>query len=539
MIYLFKDQNLRSVCNDLSLSSNSATVRNLSIINTSTLTAGGNVSISKTVTNANLSLSVLNTGTFSCNNLTITGTGSGAENAQFLNKFNTTSVTINGNLNLNTGFMMDLTNTGNYGIIHLKGNYTNNGLESDLKQTNSIIHFDGTGNQSIATNGFNEIFGNVVVNKSAGTLTLNNNSEIESNCNFTSGIVNSSSSALLIFQNNATATNASATSHTSGPVRKIGDDAFTFPIGKNNNYAPASISAPTLSTDHFTAEYFGTDPQPSYDRSLKDITLNNISACEYWIIDRTNGTSNVTVDLSWNTPRSCGVGSLADLRVARWDGTMWKDHGNGGTTGNTTAGTVVTSTAVTSFSPFTLASTSLLNPLPIELLSFTATPNRKVVDLFWQTATEINNDFFTIERSKDGEHFSTLKTVDGAGNSNALINYSDQDTQPLEGISYYRLKQTDFDGNYSYSTIVSVNFNSNDNIVANIFPNPAFNELTLSLNNNQTCTVSIYNMLGERVLQQQFNENIIHINIQDIAKGVYSIAISNSEKTELLKFIKQ
>lgn len=528
-----------AVCNDLSLSSNSATVRNLSVINTSTLTAGGNVSISKTVTNANLSLSVLNTGTFSCNDLTITGTVSGAENAQFLNKFNTTSVTINGNLTLNAGSKMDLTNTGNYGIIHLKGNYTNNGLESDLKQTNSFIHFDGTGNQSITTNSFNEIFGNVVVNKSAGSLTLNNNSEIESNCDFTSGIINSSASALLIFQNNATALNASATSHTAGPVRKIGDDAFTFPIGKNNNYAPASISAPALATDHFTAEYFGTDPQPSYDRSLKDITLNNISACEYWIIDRTNGTSNVTVDLSWNTPRSCGVGSLTDLRVARWDGTMWKDHGNGGTTGNTTTGTIVTSAAVTSFSPFTLASTSLLNPLPIELVSFTATPNKKVVDLFWQTATEINNDFFTIERSKDGEHFSTLKTVDGAGNSNVLINYYDQDTQPLDGISYYRLKQTDFDGNYSYSTIVSVNFNSSENIVANIFPNPAHNELTLSLNNNQTCTVSIYNMLGERVLQQQFNANVIHINIQDIAKGVYSIAISNSEKTELLKFIKQ
>ncbi len=528
-----------AVCNDLALSSNSGTTRNLSIINSSTLNAGGNVSISKTVTNANLSLSVLNTGTFTCNNLTITGTTSGAENAQFLNKFNTTSVTINGNLILNAGAKLDLTNTGNYGIIHLKGNYTNNGLEADLKQTNSIIHFDGTTNQSISTNGFNEIFGNVVVNKSGGSLTLNNNSEIENDCNYTSGIVNSTSSALLIFHDNATASNASATSHTSGPVRKIGNDAFTYPIGKNNNYAPASISAPTLSSDHFTAEYFGTDPQPSYDRSLKDIALNNISACEYWIIDRTNGTSDVTVDLSWNTPRSCGVGSLTDLRVARWDGTMWKDHGNGGTTGNTTTGTIVTSAVVTSFSPFTLASTSLLNPLPIELLSFTATPNNKNVDLFWQTSTEINNDFFTIERSKDGELFVPIKTADGAGNSYTMINYYDQDTEPQDGINYYRLKQTDFDGNFTYSNIVSVNFNSNSNIVESIFPNPAQNEITIALNKNQTCTVSIYNMLGERVFQQQFNENNIHINIQDIASGVYSISISDTEKIDLLKFIKQ
>ena len=425
------------------------------------------------------------------------------------------------------------------GTINLQGDWINNMTDAAFAEGNGTINFVETLNQFITTNNFTEEYSNVGINKTGGSVTLNNPADVATSGTFTLGLINTTTTNLLTFKNNATATNASAASHTSGPVRKTGDDAFTFPIGKNNNYAPASISAPTLSTDHFTAEYFGTDPQPSYDRSLKDITLNNISACEYWIIDRTNGTSNVTVDLSWNTPRSCGVGNLADLRVARWDGTMWKDHGNGGTTGNTTAGTVITSAAVTSFSPFTLASTSLLNPLPIELLSFTATPNKKVVDLFWQTATEINNDFFTIERSRDGKHFSTLKTADGAGNSNALINYYDQDTQPLEGISYYRLKQTDFDGNYSYSTIVSVNFNSNDNIVANIFPNPAYNELTLSLNNNQTCTVSIYNMLGERVLQQQFNDNVIHINIQDIAKGVYSISISNSGKTELLKFIKQ
>lgn len=529
-----------AVCNDLSLSSNSAITRNLSIINSSTLNAGGNVTINKTITAATLSLSVLNSGTFACNNLTITGTSSGAENAQFKNKFNTTSVTINGNLTLNAGAQLDLTNTGNYGIVYLKGNYTNNGLESDFKQTNSVVHFNGTGAQNISTNSFNEIFGNVVVNKTSGELTLNNPTEIETNCNLTSGIINSSATAMLIFLDNATVTNTSNASHIAGPVRKIGDDAFTFPVGKNSNYAPASITAPSLTTDHFTAEYFGTDPQPSYDRSLKDPTLTNISACEYWIIDRTNGTSNVIVDLSWNTPRSCGVGSLPDLMVARWNGAMWKDHGNGGTTGNTTAGTIATSAAVTSFSPFTLASVSLINPLPIELLTFTAKPKNKLVELNWQTATEINNDFFTIEKSATGENFSAIAIVDGAGNSNNILNYTDFDNAPLPGVSYYRLKQTDFDGNYTYSTTVSVNFIANDFMVESIYPNPSQNDLNIQFNTiPSNATINIYNTLGECVLNETSSSISVKINTSSFANGVYFISIRNGETVFQEKFIKQ
>src|SRR6202008_4359188 len=104
-----------------------------------------------------------------CNDLTLTGTSSGAENAQFENEISTTvTATVNGNLINNVGGKLDLSNPPNYGILHIHGNYTNNGIETDFKQSNSIVHFDGTSNQTINAAGFTEIFSNIVVNTATG-----------------------------------------------------------------------------------------------------------------------------------------------------------------------------------------------------------------------------------------------------------------------------------------------------------------------------------------------------------------------------------
>ncbi|NQX98097.1 MAG: hypothetical protein HRT73_09495, partial [Flavobacteriales bacterium] len=99
---------------------------------------------------------------------------------------------------------------------------------------------------------------------------------------------------------------------------------------------------------------------------------------------------------------------------------------------------------------FTIASLTAANPLPITLLSFEATANEDKVDLKWSTSTEINNGFFTIERSADAKNWEEIVTTNGAGNSNQTIEYFETDYEPLEGVSYYRLKQTDFNGQYEY-----------------------------------------------------------------------------------------
>lgn len=99
-----------------------------------------------------------------------------------------------------------------------------------------------------------------------------------------------------------------------------------------------------------------------------------------------------------------------------------------------------------------------IDPFPIDLINFDAKTNTNGIQLHWSTATEINNDYFTLERSIDGNNWEILAYVEGAGNSNQQLNYEYTDEYPYHGISYYRLKQTDFDGKFEYFTPVAVNF---------------------------------------------------------------------------------
>jgi hypothetical protein len=94
--------------------------------------------------------------------------------------------------------------------------------------------------------------------------------------------------------------------------------------------------------------------------------------------------------------------------------------------------------------------------LPVELVSFYGVRTPKQNVLFWTTFSETNNDYFLVERSEDGQYWEGLTKVEGAGNSTSVIDYTYYDNHPLEGVSYYRLKQTDFDGNFEYSDIVSI-----------------------------------------------------------------------------------
>jgi hypothetical protein len=119
------------------------------------------------------------------------------------------------------------------------------------------------------------------------------------------------------------------------------------------------------------------------------------------------------------------------------------------------------------------------NLLPIELLSFTCYNDGLNISLNWTTSSEINNDYFTVERSKDGLLFEDILKMEGAGNSTSIRNYSITDFNPYFNTSYYRLKQTDFDGKNSFSNIISAN-NKND-FSFDIFPNPFHDKLIIIL----------------------------------------------------------
>jgi hypothetical protein len=421
------------------------------------------------------------------------------------------------------------------GIMNITGDFTNNGT---FNYGTGTVNFNGTTAQSINSSNSSIGFYNLTINKSLGDLTLNKTSEINSTLTFTQGLINSNASNLLVFNDNATATSHSATSYVIGPVRKVGNQAFTFPIGKSGKYAPAGISAPSLTTDHFTAEYFGTDPNSLYNRNSKESSINNVSACEYWLINQTNGTSSAHVTLSWNSStRSCTINNINELLTLRWDGSMWRNHGNNISliSGTTASGTLTSSTIVSSFSPFTLGSSSTNNPLPVELTNFKTACQNQQVKLTWSTLSESNNDYFGVERSTDGMLFEEIGKVDGNGTSNQPHEYQFFDEQSLNGTSYYRLIQVDFNWQSETHPIIKANCDT-DNNELNIYPNPnsgTFEIIGLSDDN----LIEITDVLGKKILSFKSDSANEKINLADVKPGIYFVNLSDKFGKVLTKKI--
>lgn len=447
-------------------------------------------------------------------------------------------LTVIGNITIQAGTTLDNLWDATYQYnISLTENWNNYGTFTH-NNVNTVT-FNGTSAQQI-TGPINTNFNNLTLNNSSGGLTLVSSSSIASTgtLTFINGYFYTSSTYTLTMYAGSATSGANNNSFVYGPLSKIGTTNFVFPVGKDLQYRPIAIS--NLSgSETFTAEYFHTDPNVvPYDVTLKDATLDDIGRCEYWMLNRAGASVTANVALSWDT-YSCGVTSLPDLAVARWNGSTWKDEGNTATTGAADPSTgTVTSSVVTSFSPFTLASrTTGVNPLPIELLSFTANFNSSNrVDLKWSTASETNNDFFTIERSQDGIFFNEIAVVDGAGNSTCTKNYSTIDNKPLEGVSYYRLKQTDYNGEFTYSSIVSVEKNQTGFEILNTQFIESQNQLAVYFNCDNNCTISIelFDLTGKKIYSSTENtlgENSeILIPINSISKGVYFIKAFNGEQ---------
>lgn len=177
--------------------------------------------------------------------------------------------------------------------------------------------------------------------------------------------------------------------------------------------------------------------------------------------------------------------------------------------------------------------------LPIELLSFDTKVQNSLVYLNWQTASEINNDFFTIERSNDGYSWENVITIDGAGNSSTILSYSAVDYNPYSEISYYRLKQTDFDGQFSYSQIKSVNIDTIQNSIIEIYPNPADNQITITGNESDLKQVKIYNILGQDLTGltkfSYSNKQKLVIDLSNLNSGIYHIKTKTTANNKLYK----
>lgn len=475
-------------------------------------------------------------------------------------------IIVTGDLTIESGEILDayLTSPKNITLSGSNSSWTNDGTFTPRTGT---VSFTGGSTQSIG-GGTATTFYNMTVNKAnSSELVLGKNAFVTNTLTLTNGYISTASSKLLTLNDGSSISYPAspANSFVRGPMKKIGAtnaSTFIFPVGKNSRSARIAVTSnSTSATNEFTAEYF----ENSYSNTTTlSAPITQVSAKEYWQLDRGGASpANAAVTLYWEDASWSGINSCAtdgDLVVAHWNdpgtGLKWYSEGSpavSGTCSGATSGTVK-SNILSTFSPFAFGSRSgAVNLLPVELLSFDAKLNGNKVDLFWTTSSEINNDYFIVQRSRDMENFENIASVKGAGNSSIPIHYTTSDDNPLEGVSYYRLKQTDFDGTVSYSKAVPITISrskiqSENNLSLNnilIYPNPSDGLININFENKEKAIFQfiVYDIMGRQVqFSQKAGEEgnvLFSMDLREVPTGTYILVVQTEDQRISHKLIIQ
>jgi len=182
--------------------------------------------------------------------------------------------------------------------------------------------------------------------------------------------------------------------------------------------------------------------------------------------------------------------------------------------------------------------------LPVELLFFEAFVKDKSVDLFWATATELNALEYVVEKTSNGKDFSEVGRVKAAGNSSVTLNYKLRDPEPDPGLSFYRLKQIDYNGEYTYSKLVATKFIDRD-IKYSIFPNPAQGQASLKFvsDTDSQHEIKIFDLKGDIILEKvcmaEKGLNFKTLDISELKQGYYTVQVLSGSHINYLKLIVQ
>lgn len=428
--------------------------------------------------------------------------------------------------------------------IDLIGNLTQN---NSFDAGSGTVTLSGTSAQRISGDDQFSVYDLIV--DGGGAKNISQNVVVDNLMTFVDGIVNTSSSGRIIFGTGGSYAGVSNDTHINGPAGKQTNamGSFTFPIGKDGRVRELSVTATNTPLTTFTAEYFSVSALDTYG-SLNDGSLETISDVEYWILNR-SGITDATVTLTWNersgVSANAGSPGRADLRVIRWDGSRWINHGGNSIAGTQSAGSL-TSDLITAFSPFTLGSVDPINPLPINLKSFKAYAVDGRVKLVWTTTSELNNDYFTIENSKSGEFYQAVTKVKGSGTSENEHTYIAWDNAPYSGLSYYRLKQTDFDGISKTFRPVAVEVDPTSQTAQLVLsPNPVqqkdFTASLRSFNEQADVEVSLHDMSGyelsrKKIITDESGYAEIHFE-NDFPNGLYLVKAKSGVRSITQKIV--
>jgi hypothetical protein len=307
---------------------------------------------------------------------------------------------------------------------------------------------------------------------------------------------------------------------------------FTWTNGTGN---PGSVYVATYHTDPLNIPY---PPTVTHVRNNSGADNSANTVDRFWYINTSS-----TLAASANLTFKCTAGEssgISSLLAQRWVAPIvsWTNPVPG------SQSSIANGTQANTISIFdnwwTLAGSA--NLLPVEMISFTGGCEGESTTLHWTTATEVNNDYFLLERSKDGQAFETVTTIRGNGNSSQAIDYSAVDPKPFDGITYYRIKQVDYDGHYEYFGPVKVrSCNEGSGITATIASlSSSSKEVWLQNATSGTYQFTLVSSEGKVIsewsldLKEGFHK--IPVDAALLSEGIYFIRIQHPTDFIVRKF---
>jgi Secretion system C-terminal sorting domain len=510
-----------------------------------TLTLEGNISESQdwtyiggTVDAGSFSSNVI----FGGNGLNITSAGMSFYNVLVTGNTITllNNLTVSNNLTITGGHIAPGANT-----INLAGNWNDYGTGGYAEAT-STVNFNGSALQTITSPG-GENFTNFTVNNSAAGIQLINNTTIATTLTMTQGNINLNGNALTL---GISVANNGTLVYTSGTI--IGTGGFTrwfktgiiangsvtglFPVGTSADYRPFFVSAPAAGpTTGGTISVNYTDATTNTNVAITDGAFTVAVRKDLnWAVT-TNTLAGGTYNLDVQGTGYGLIGAVSDLRLTLVNSVSGTAGVNAGTTLNPQINRTGLTLANLNNTFYIGSINSVSTPLPITLISFKAFAENGEVELEWTTSSETDNAYFTIQRSRDGLGWDNIQKITGAGTSANDQSYTAFDQSPYDGVSYYRLMQTDLDGKQTNSFVVSVTL-GNKPVNISVYPNPARDHIKIDFPSNGRYEVDLLNIAGQSMNNHivTTSDNLI-LNLSGLKSGIYIVRIIHEGTTESKK----
>ena len=323
---------------------------------------------------------------------------------------------------------------------------------------------------------------------------------------------------------------------------------YTFPLGDNGICRPFGVGTQSGNGDNISEAQFFWEKPINFDYINFHFLPGGITDKMYWrhkVISGANTRRRIYYENS-DFPNLDSADRVSSLCLANNSGATstseWTKETTPYTVNDQTGFKYVEfqSANASNDEYWTFGSVTETNPLvdenmPIELYSFEAKLDNEIVNLDWVSLTETNNDYYTVERAGPDMIFSPLFNVDGAGTSFITLAYHSVDNSPLQGASYYRLKQTDYDGDYSYSDIRMVIIDTEVPVL--IYPNPAHSDMYIQVFSpaEENVTVTLYDNKGSKIYEKFYmlvkGNNQIEINVEQFNNSPFILRVDPENST--------